>query len=137
MIRNVAVLAALVVATSVVYAQQQGMHGTTASPLPPICLENAGQGAGIENMPMHGPGLHSDLMSGMDRMNTDMMAGATATDMDVAFVCSMIPHHQGAIDMAKAELAAGDEAFPRDLAEAIIAAQEKEIAQMLEWLASR
>ena len=76
-------------------------------------------------------------MAGMDRMNADMMAGGTAEDIDVAFICSMIPHHQGAIDMARAQLAHGDEDFPRQLAEAIIAAQEAEIAQMLEWLEAR
>jgi uncharacterized protein (DUF305 family) len=63
-----------------------------------------------------------------------MMAGGTAKDIDVAFVCSMIPHHRGAIDMAKAELAHGDDPWVRKVAEGVIAAQEKEIADMLKWL---
>jgi uncharacterized protein (DUF305 family) len=63
-----------------------------------------------------------------------MMAGGTAADLDVAFVCSMIPHHRGAVDMAKAELAHGDDPQARQLAEGIIAAQEQEIAEMLKWL---
>ena len=85
----------------------------------------------------HGAGAsdaHTELMAGMDAMNADMMAGGTAADIDVAFICSMIPHHRGAIDMAKAELAHGDDPWAKELANAIIAAQEKEIADMLAWL---
>ncbi|SHF57909.1 DUF305 domain-containing protein [Devosia limi] len=44
----------------------------------------------------------------MDQMNSDMMTAAMAEDIDVAFVCGMIPHHQGTIAMAKAELLYGD-----------------------------
>jgi uncharacterized protein (DUF305 family) len=46
----------------------------------------------------------------------------------------MIPHHAGAIDMAKVEIAFGKDPELKKLAEAIIKAQETEIAQMQEWL---
>ncbi len=110
--------------------------------LPDICLAanpHAGHAMGGEDMgmPTQGDAAHVDLMDGMSAMNRDMMAGATASDIDVAFVCSMIPHHRGAIDMARAELAHGDDPWARTLAEAIIAAQEKEIAEMLAWLESQ
>jgi uncharacterized protein (DUF305 family) len=81
-----------------------------------------------------GDDAHKALMAGMDAMNADMMAGGTAADLDVAFICAMIPHHQGAIDMAKAELAHGDDPWARDLAQKIIAAQTAEIAAMEEWV---
>lgn len=70
-----------------------------------------------------------------DRMMRDMNVPLTA-DADRNFVTGMIPHHQGAIDMAKAELAYGKDAELKKLARDIVAAQEKEIAMMKEWLAA-
>ena len=110
------------------------MGGATASSLPDIC-KAAGE-ANVEPM-ASGHGMdeaHTDLMAGMDAMNRDMMTGAMAEDIDVAFVCGMIPHHQGAIDMAKAELEHGDNEWARQMAQKVIDAQEAEIADMLAWL---
>jgi uncharacterized protein (DUF305 family) len=55
------------------------------------------------------------------------------TDRD--FVVSMIPHHQGAIDMAKVELAHGTDPAMKQMAQAIIAAQTDEIRILKDWLA--
>ena len=66
-----------------------------------------------------------------------MMQGIANADPDVAFVLGMIPHHQGAIDMAETQLGWGGDAANRKLAEEIIAAQTHQIAVMREWLRER
>ena len=120
------------------FAQDHSGHGATdaasAVDLPAICLADAGTVHEMPSMQMPGDEAHTALMAGMDKMNADMMAGGTAKDIDVAFVCSMIPHHRGAIDMAKAELAHGDDEWAKTMAQKVIDAQEQEIADMLAWL---
>ena len=54
---------------------------------------------------------HQDLMKSMPEMSKNMHQGMMVKNVDVAFVCGMIAHHQGAIDMAKAELAHGTDAL--------------------------
>jgi uncharacterized protein (DUF305 family) len=69
----------------------------------------------------------------MKTMMTSMNVKPTGKP-DKDFARMMIPHHQGAIDMAKVELQYGTAPELRQLATDIVAAQEKEIAQMKAWL---
>ena len=62
-----------------------------------------------------------------------MMAAMSVTpsgDVDRDFVATMVPHHQGAIEMAQAELRYGHNEQLRRLAQEIIVAQTQEIAVM-------
>ena len=76
------------------------------------------------------------FMAASERMHRDMMIELTG-DPDVDFARGMIPHHQGAIDMAQVVLEHGEDPEMRELAEAIIAAQEAEIAFLRAWLEQR
>ena len=70
----------------------------------------------------------------MDDMHGPMMEGMMDPDPDAAFIKGMIPHHQGAIDMAKVVIKYGKNPEVRKLAEEIIKAQEGEITWMNNWL---
>lgn len=69
-------------------------------------------------------------MNWHDQMNK----GIQADNPDRAFALGMIPHHQGAVKMAQIELKYGSDPKMRQLAQAIISAQEPEIKQMQNWL---
>jgi uncharacterized protein (DUF305 family) len=94
--------------------------------------------------PMHGmqgkSGMAPPMAGGMDmkammKGNNDKMSSMAMTgNSDVDFAMMMRIHHQGAIDMAQAELRDGKDAQMRKMAKDIIAAQKKEIAQFDKFL---
>jgi uncharacterized protein (DUF305 family) len=77
-----------------------------------------------------------DTGMSMDSAMHDMMAGLAGKkgdDFDKAFLSEMIVHHQGAVDMAKAALTDAKHDEIKQMAQAIITAQTREIAQMQDW----
>jgi uncharacterized protein (DUF305 family) len=71
----------------------------------------------------------SENEAAMNKMMADMRVKPTG-DVDRDFVAMMVPHHQGAVDMAKAELSYGHNEELRRLAREIVGNQEQEIAAM-------
>lgn len=102
-----------------------------------------GQGPEIEQMntmldtwgaPRPVPSANMSGMSGMQGMMSDQQMGQLATlsgpVFDRTFLAMMTAHHQGAVTMAQTELAAGQNPQAKQLAQAIIGAQQAEIAEM-------
>ena len=77
----------------------------------------------------------AEMNVGMAKMMTDMHAPGYTGDADIDFLAMMIPHHEGAVDMARLVLQHGDDPVTRKLAEDIIASQRVEIESMQRRLA--
>jgi uncharacterized protein (DUF305 family) len=108
---------------------------TLAAPLPVMAQEATGH-EGHDMGAMTGDTGPSSMafVAANDRMHQGM-AIEFSGNADVDFVRGMIPHHQGAVDMARIVLEHGADPEVRKFAEGIIAAQEAEIKWMTDWLA--
>lgn len=73
----------------------------------------------------------------MERMHAGMAATKASGDLDRDFAAMMIPHHQGAVDMAEIQLRFGHDELMRRLAQGIIVEQRAEIAVMQQFLDER
>lgn len=150
---------ALALASVAAYAQMNhhgshaqsahGMHGTMYPQMHgDMHNQTHGQGAGNQGASDQtgGHGAHGADGPRGDRgpsslafhgVNQQMHEGMNITfsgNADADFVNGMIPHHEGAVAMAKVVLAFGKDPEIRKLAEAIVQAQESEIATMRTWL---
>jgi uncharacterized protein (DUF305 family) len=78
---------------------------------------------------------HGGAMQGMvDEATMTKLQSLNGAEFDKLWLESMISHHQGAIEMAKAEVANGDNVDAKSLAKNIVATQEAEIGQMKQML---
>jgi uncharacterized protein (DUF305 family) len=73
----------------------------------------------------------------MSRMDSGMKSAPMNGNVDHDFAAMMMPHHQGAIDMARAELLYGKDPIMRRLAEEIVVDQQSEIEVMQLWLSKK
>lgn len=88
-------------------------------------------------MDSHAMGFMHLMEESMTRMDSGMKSAPMNGNIDHDFATMMMPHHQGAIDMAKAELTYGKDPVMRRLAEEIIVDQQSEIQAMQLWLSKQ
>jgi uncharacterized protein (DUF305 family) len=101
------------------YAQHQ--HGVAESQNPPLSAS--------------AQPFARQMDAGMKKMMNDMHAPGYTGNPDVDFLTMMIPHHEGAVEMARLVLIHGKDPLTRRLAEEIIASQTAEIAAMKQRVA--
>lgn len=94
------------------------------------CCKNCMGGMGCGMMANGGSMDHDDMTMG-DMV--DMLDGKTGDELDAAFLEGMIPHHQGAIDMAELLLENAKHDELKQMARDIIEAQQREIDMMKRW----
>lgn len=125
----------LALGTGLALAQEAGPVST----LPEACTSAAsGMDHGMMSEPMKMPEGASAAAMGygkaMETMHGPMMTAMMIPDADLAFACGMIPHHQGAIDMAKTVQASGKDEEIKQMAQKMIDAQTKEIEELTTWI---
>jgi uncharacterized protein (DUF305 family) len=125
------------IAQEIVVEQQQeiaAMRLAIGEPASPTWVTNGARDAPAA-APSHKANSGGDALfvsrstAAMDKMMTDMAVKPTG-DVDHDFVAMMVPHHQGAVDMAQAELQYGQNPQLKTIAQEIIVDQMQEIALM-------
>jgi len=89
-----------------------------------------GRGFAQESEPSQKQSFHQLMNQAMTVMDQGMKQAPMAGNPDHDFAAMMIPHHQGAIDMAKVELLYGKDPVLRRIAQEIIVTQQQEIMVM-------
>ena len=130
--RRLLVAALLVAAGCSATAQPMPGHGAAhhvhrPATLPPVV---GGAADRAVNKAVVGTRFQRDMDAGMARMMQDMHATPPSGNVDADFLAMMIPHHAGAVDMARLVLQHGQDPATRQMAEDIIAGQTTEIESM-------
>ena len=89
-----------------------------------------GRGASDERFGPEFARFAREMDAGMEQMMRDMHAPGYSGSADIDFLAMMIPHHEGAVEMARLVLVHGRDPLTRKLAEDIIAGQVVEIEGM-------
>lgn len=106
--------------------------GAAKAPAPQTVTNNSGTHMMPDGSMMGSGGQTMSMSDMMASMNAEL-EGKTGDAFDQAFIIEMIMHHEGAVEMAQLALTNAKHQEIKDLANAIITAQDKEIADMKGW----
>ena len=120
--------AALLGLSSLAFAQANPAPG--AMPHGQMTMQQPQQAMGAAAISPGSRELHQSMMSGMQDMQRRPLHG----DVDKDFIRMMRQHHLQGIEMARIQLEKGDDGEARRMAQKIIAAQQKEVQEMGDWL---
>lgn len=109
--------------------------GTLAYPA--VAQMNSNSMGGMDHsMPMDADSASAKYMAAMKTMDENMGAMKMTGKPGVDYAMMMIPHHQSAIEMAKAYLASGeDDPVLTKLSNDVVSSQQTEISKLKDWLA--
>ena len=128
-VKNTLLLFGLLLGTTSAARAQHHMAGMSHAGMAGMTMPAAKPGSPVAAF-QHGMDSVMVVMDeGMRRMD-----GANPADIDASFAAMMVPHHQGAVDIARLQLLYGKDPALRRLAQSIIAEQQVEIQQMQAWL---
>ena len=133
-----AIYGVLMLAAGIAVLSGARISAQTPTPGPASCPQSGMMNGQMMNGPMmgagHMPGAHGPAdeayMHAMMGMHHGMMDHAMTGQADRDFMLMMIPHHQAAVDMARAELKYGTNPQLRAMAKSIVKTQQAEIDRM-------
>ncbi|MFE5307297.1 DUF305 domain-containing protein [Isoptericola sp. NPDC056605] len=100
-------------------------------------LDDWGADAGAGADAGHGDHGDHGMAGMMSAEDLQALEDATGTDAERLFLEQMVAHHEGAVEMAQAEVSAGEHAGAVEMARSVVDSQTAEIQQMRDLLASR
>lgn len=105
-------------------------HHGAAMPPAPATAEQPATGKAAPLAPAGYDAYLRDMHVGMEKMMQDMHADPPSGDPDIDFLAMMVPHHWGAVEMARLVLRDGRDPLVREIAETILAGQQTEMQGM-------
>jgi hypothetical protein len=117
-------------ATGATPVHDHSQHRGAPMPPAPATTEKPSLGKATPLTPAGYDAYLRDMHVGMEKMMQDMHADPPSGDPDIDFLAMMVPHHWGAVEMARLVLRDGRDPLVREIAEAILAGQQTEMQGM-------
>jgi uncharacterized protein (DUF305 family) len=117
-------------ATGATPVHDHSQHRRATTPAQPTASDKPSPGQTTPLAPAGYDAYLRDMHVGMEKMMQDMHADPPSGDPDIDFLVMMVPHHWGAVEMARLVLRDGRDPLVREIAETILAGQQTEMQGM-------